>query len=90
MKIHSKELKYMVTCSVGNRYATCLVDNFSKVDSTVLISREWGRTVNAKSLIGVLSLQIQAGEAITLTVENENEEQLNKDCEKIVKFMEEK
>lgn len=89
MIMHTKKLEYVVTCSVGGRYASCLVNSFSKIDSTILFSRKWGRTVNAKSLIGVLSLQIQAGEPITLIVENTNEEQLNKDYEKIIKIMEE-
>lgn len=88
MKIHTREMTFIMPCSLGQRFASCLINDLSKVESSIKLCRPKGCMVDAKSLIGVLSLRIDAGEKIMLKVLNENEEKLEKDCEKIMKIME--
>ena len=66
------------------RPATLLVQTASKFESQVFIERE-GQKINAKSLMGVLSLGLRKGEGINLIIMGEDE---NKAMEAITQLVE--
>ena len=82
-----KSLTVTTTCDYGNRSVWYIVDKLSLIESEVIIERMRGRTANAKSVIGVLSLGILAGEEIYVYVMNDNENLLNRDLEKVKKIL---
>lgn len=82
-----KSLMVTTTCDYGNRYVSQIVDKLSSVQSDVIIERMRGRTANAKSIIGVLSLAIVAGEEIYVYVMNDNEDLLNRDLAKVKEIL---
>ena len=68
----SKELT--VNCIKGEdfKWATCLVQTANNYASTIRISHK-GYDMNDKSLLGVLSLEINNGSIVTLTADGEDE-----------------
>lgn len=82
-----KSLTVITTCDYGNRYVAQIVDKLSSVQSDVIIERMRGRTANAKSIIGVLSLAIMAGEEIYVYVMNDNEDLLKRDLAKVKEIL---
>lgn len=82
-----KSLTVTTTCDYGNRYVAQIVDKLSSVQSDVIIERMRGRTANAKSIIGVLSLAIMAGEEIYVYVMNDNEDLLKRDLAKVKEIL---
>ena len=78
-----KLLTITAKCDYGNRYISQVVNSLSSIQSDVIIERMRGRYVNAKSVIGILSLAIMAGEEIYVYVMNDNEDLLNRDLERV-------
>ena len=56
------------------RPATFFIQKANEFRSTIMVEKE-GRKVNAKSLLGVLSLGITKGTAITISAEGADEEE---------------
>ena len=56
------------------REAAQIAERIKLHDATVLLRRE-NITVNAKSLLGLLSLQLQEGEGVTIIAKGEDEAQ---------------
>lgn len=82
-----KLLTITAKCDYGNRYISQVVNSLSSIQSDVIIERMRGRYVNAKSVIGILSLAIMAGEEIYVYVMNDNEDLLNRDLEKVKEIL---
>ena len=82
-----KLLTITAKCDYGNRYISQVVDSLSSIQSDVIIERMRGRYVNAKSIIGILSLAIMAGEEIYVYVINDNEDLLNRDLERVKEIL---
>lgn len=55
---------------VSGRVAQAIVSEVNKGNQTVLFHKD-GRTINAGSLLGVLSLVIMPGDTVEVTVEGE-------------------
>ena len=62
------------------RPVAVLVQKASMHDSTIYIHAE-GKKVNAKSIMGMMSLGLDAGESVTVSVEGEDEEEAMKSIE---------
>ena len=81
-----KEIKVVVVDPVGlhARPATVAVNVASKFGSTVNVSYK-DRTVNMKSIMGVMSLGIPTQSEITITCEGEDEEAAIQTIEEVLK-----
>jgi len=81
-----KEISVVVVDPVGlhARPATVAVNAASKFKSDVQVSYE-GRSVNMKSIMGVMSLGIPTNSQITITCEGEDEEEAIQAIESILK-----
>lgn len=69
----SKEIVVQNQVGLHARPATFFIQKANEFTSSIWISRE-ERKVNAKSLLGVLSLGVTRGMTITLTAEGADEE----------------
>ena len=69
----SKEIVVQNQVGLHARPATFFIQKANEFTSSIWISKD-ERKVNAKSLLGVLSLGITRGTAVTLTVDGADEE----------------
>ncbi len=69
----SKEIVVQNQVGLHARPATFFIQKANEFTSSIWISRE-DRKVNAKSLLGVLSLGVTRGTSITLTAEGADED----------------
>lgn len=79
-----------ITCPVDllGRYAHRLTQKLSDVKSSVYIKRVNVETlINAKSLLGVLSLCTKCNEKIVVSCHNEDESISNSDLEKVIEII---
>lgn len=81
-----KEISVLVVDPVGlhARPATVAVNAASKFKSEVKVAYN-GKTVNMKSIMGVMSLGIPTQSEITITCEGDDEEEAIKQIEDILK-----
>ena len=68
-----KSIKPQLDGQLEARPIAMLVQVASQYDSTVYLETE-GRRVNAKSIMGMMTLGLDAGEEITLSANGEDEE----------------
>ena len=68
------------------RPAALIAQTANKFASEIFLEKE-NSSVNAKSIIGILSLAIMAGEEIYVYVINDNEDLLNRDLEKVKEIL---
>ena len=70
--MYSKEI--IVRCESGlyNKQATYFVQKANDFSSSIYLSTE-GRRMNAKSLLGIMSLSVVTGSVVTLTAEGADE-----------------
>lgn len=66
------ELQIKIDKPITGRLVHQIVYFISELSSDVYISNEQGRSVNAKSIIGVLSLGIASNDIITINVYNKS------------------
>lgn len=83
----TKSLTITAKCDFGNRYVSSVVNELSSIESGVYVERMRGRTANAKSTIGFLSLGILEGEEIDVFIMNDNEDLLNRDLAKVKEIL---
>ena len=71
-----KQFQYTITDTQGihARPAGMLVKAVKELDSTVTITKDGSKVVDASRLMGVMSLAIKAGNTVTVSVEGGNEE----------------
>ena len=72
MFVLSKEVKVNCITDENVKWATYLVQTANNYASTIRISHK-GYDMNAKSLLGVLSLEINNGSIVTLTADGKDE-----------------
>lgn len=70
----TKEIKVKAFADAEFGPTTLLVQTAGKYTSRITVSLD-GRTVNAKSLMGMLTLAITEGDLITISAEGEDAEQ---------------
>lgn len=79
----SKEIVVQNQVGLHARPATFFIQKANEFTSSIWISKE-ERKVNAKSLLGVLSLGVTRGTAITIIADGADEEAAVKELEKLV------
>lgn len=87
MNFVSKKVK--VNCRIGHRHASNLTIEANKLNSVIYICRdgEDERRVNMKSILGLLSLNIQPCEKVEVIISNLSDEHAKEDLEKMVYFL---
>lgn len=77
---------FTITAETGihARPATILVQTASKYNSDVTLSYE-GKSVNLKSIMGVMSLGVGQGADVTITADGEDEEEAMEGIKAIMK-----
>ncbi|MBQ9535535.1 MAG: HPr family phosphocarrier protein [Clostridia bacterium] len=79
--MYSKEITITNQVGLYARPATFFIQKANEFRSTVMVEKD-ERKVNAKSLLGVLSLGITRGSTVTISAEGPDEEQaVNAICE---------
>jgi len=68
-----KAMKIQLTNGLEARPVAVLVQVASQYDSTVYVEAE-GKKVNAKSIMGMMSLGLDAGEEVTIVADGADEE----------------
>lgn len=79
----SKEIVVQNQVGLHARPATFFIQKANEYNSSIWISKD-ERKVNAKSLLGVLSLGITRGTAVTLTADGADEESALEALEKLI------
>ncbi len=69
----SKEIAVLNQVGLHSRPATFFIQKANEFKSNIWVEKD-GRRVNAKSLLGVLSLGVTRGTSISLIAEGEDEE----------------
>lgn len=78
--------KFIVTDKLVTRYAHQFVYVTQSLSSEIQLSTD--RTVNGKSLLGVLSLGVKKGDVLNITVSSKlSREQADEDLNKVLKFL---
>ena len=76
-----KSIKIQLTGGLEARPVAMLVQVASQYESSVYIQTE-GKKVNAKSIMGMMSLGLNSGETVTVMVDGSDEEKALEDIEK--------
>lgn len=79
----SKSIVVQNQVGIHARTATLFIQKSNEFKSGIWVEKD-GRKVNAKSLLGVLSLGITCGAVITITTEGEDEKQAIEALESLV------
>lgn len=80
----TKECTVLNETGLHARPATAIAKKAATVSGNVTIEAK-GKSANAKSLIGILSLGISKGDVVKVTVDGENEETI---CAEFAEFIE--
>ena len=72
--MYSKEVVVRCESGLHNRQATYFVQKANELDSSIWIESA-NRKMNAKSLLGVLSLKLSNGEVVTITADGADEKE---------------
>ena len=64
---------YYLNQNLLERNAANMVFSLKEIPSSIFLYREYGRRVNGKSLIGILSARFMQGETIKILVDNPDE-----------------
>ena len=78
-----KAVRIQLSSGLEARPVAMLVQVASQHDSTVYLESE-GRRVNAKSIMGMMSLKLSGGEDLTVVAEGVDEEEAAKGIEKFL------
>lgn len=84
----SREIRISVHKDFRRRYISYLLEQFVMLSSHIYISKDGDRTVNAKSMLGLLSLGIVNGDEITVGVVNDNTSVMSSDLAKVIEILE--
>ena len=76
-----KDITIKLAGGLDARPVAVLVQVASQYDSSVYIQTE-GKKVNAKSIMGMMSLGLNSGETVTVMVDGSDEEKALEDIEK--------
>lgn len=78
-----KEIEVKNKNGLHARLAAVFVQTASKFTSNIWITKD-SKKVNAKSIMGIMSLAIPSGETITLLAEGEDEEEAIKELDDLL------
>lgn len=78
-----KSMEIKLQNGLEARPVAVLVQIASKYDSTIYIEVE-GKKVNAKSIMGMMSLGLDSGETVTVTADGKDEQAAVEDIEKFL------
>lgn len=78
-----EKLKIINKTGLHARPATLFVDKAKKFNSKITIEKD-GKTVDAKSLISVLSLGVEQGQEIILRIEGPDEKEAFKELKALI------
>ena len=78
-----KTIKIGLENGLGARHVALLVQEASKYESKIYILSE-DKKVNAKSIMGMMSLGLDSGESLTVTAEGSDEEAAVEGIEKFL------
>lgn len=78
-----KEMQIQLAGGLEARPVAMLVQVASQFDSTIYIEAE-GKRVNAKSIMGMMSLGMDSGESVTVSADGEDEEAAIEGIEKFL------
>lgn len=76
-----KEIKVHIPSGMEARPIALLVQVASQFESNIYVETE-DKTINAKSIMGMMSLGIDTGETITITADGHDEEEAIEEMEK--------
>lgn len=76
-----KTIKIELGTGLEARLAALLVQIASQYDSSIYLERESAK-VNAKSIMGMMTLGLSAGDNVTVTADGRDEEEAIEDIEK--------
>lgn len=76
----------IISYDISGRFVHQLVYFLQGLESNVFFSAH-DRTINAKSMIGVLSLGLSKGDSVQISVVNDNPDTLNMEIKKIISYM---
>lgn len=79
-----KKITIQLTDGLDARPVAVLVQLASQYDSSVYLEAE-GKKVNAKSIMGMMSLGLDSGEVVTVKCEGPDEEQATLNIEKFLR-----
>lgn len=79
----TKTIQIRLESGLDARPVALLVQEASKYDSTIYMEAE-GRKVNAKSIMGMMTLGLANGEELVVSADGEDEEQAIKSIEKFL------
>ena len=82
--MEKKEFHVVAETGIHARPATLLVQTASKFSSEINLEYK-GKSVNLKSIMGVMSLGVGQGSDVTITAEGEDEEEAIKAIEETMK-----
>ena len=83
----SREIRISVHKDFGRRYISYLLEQFATLSSHIYISKDGNRTVNAKSMLGLLSLGIMNSDEITVGVVNDNTSVMSSDLARVIEIL---
>lgn len=79
----TKTIQIKLESGLDARPVALLVQEASKYDSTIYVEAE-GKKVNAKSIMGMMTLGLDNGEELVVTAEGEDEELAVENIEKFL------
>lgn len=79
----TKTIRIKLESGLDARPVALLVQEASKYDSTIYVEAE-GKKVNAKSIMGMMTLGLDNGEDLVVTAEGEDEELAVENIEKFL------
>ncbi len=79
----TKTIRINLESGLDARPVALLVQEASKYESRIYVESE-GRKVNAKSIMGMMTLGLENGEELTVTAEGEDEELAVENIEKFL------
>ena len=83
--MNNEKVTVQVPCDINGRLAHRIIYSIQPIKSSVFVFHD-GRNVNAKSLLGILSLQLKEKNIIDITCYHENEYQVQEDIAEVEKI----
>lgn len=87
--LHNETKTITLNRYINTRHASNLVAKLDSIDSGIYINKihEYSRQVNAKSIIGLLSLGLKRGDEVVVTVLNQDENKCKEDMLKALEII---
>lgn len=80
--MNNEKTSVQIPCQINGRLAHRIIYSVQPIKSSIFVFHN-GRNVNAKSLLGILSLQLKEKDIIDITCYHDNEYQVKEDIEEV-------